>query len=472
MGESTAALLCAVLLPVRAWGYSPLGSVSPVIHVGDGRVIQRRGTSLPSCSAGTDRSDNGEGENRSEFIRGLTVAFGSAVATAFSPGVGRAIDLGGMEFGFEKAGNFDVSPEDNPDGLRSPRPNAYRVDYTDPPTSVPFPKDLEPRIIDDLSKQQVVFFGGHGDSLVDNKLAASLMKRVASKLRNKVAIGIEQVERKFQPALDGYIAEGANTRTKKPSGGVEQGLEEADAALKLATQWEERSPYSFEAYLPIFHLARQQGIPLLALGVDSESASQVLRQGLEALDADDRNRYVSDFKGFIGTARDIGFQVYADQLIFSAYDQLVEEGKLGDKPPSRPNFFSARILGDEGVASGVVDYVTEKYTPVLVLQREDHVKFGFGASARAERIGESLGTKVSSKTVLLNPTAKDSLSGTTALRLALQLADDLYSGKPLANYFWFSKSPKVNLIPRMVNPEDKSWFEKINLYDFKSPPVT
>lgn len=74
--------------------------------------------------------------------------------------------------------------------------------------------------------------------------------------------------------------------------------------------------------------------------------------------------------------------------------------------------------------------------------------------------------------MLLNPTAEDTLSGTRALRLALEYAEDLYAGKPLADYIWFTKSPKVNQIPRMVNPENKGWLESINLYDFREPAAT
>lgn len=58
----------------------------------------------------------------------------------------QAIDLGGVEFGFKVKDTFDIPAEDNPDGLRSPRPLAYRVEFTDPPTTVPFPRDTEVRV--------------------------------------------------------------------------------------------------------------------------------------------------------------------------------------------------------------------------------------------------------------------------------------------------------------------------------------
>lgn len=41
------------------------------------------------------------------------------------------------------------------------------------------------------------------------------------------------------------------------------------------------------------------------------------------------------------------------QLIFPSYDRLKDAGLLGKKPPTKPNFFAARILADEALASKV-----------------------------------------------------------------------------------------------------------------------
>ncbi|CAM9595553.1 unnamed protein product [Choristocarpus tenellus] len=113
--------------------------------------------------------------------------------------------------------------------------------------------------------QQLVFFGSHGASDTDHVLAAKLMGRIANQLRNKLAIGLEQVERQFQPALDAYIASGGKAQS---SPGEEKATEEADAELKRDTQWEARSLFPFESYLPVLHMARTRGIPLVALGVE------------------------------------------------------------------------------------------------------------------------------------------------------------------------------------------------------------
>lgn len=51
------------------------------------------------------------------------------------------------------------------------------------------------------------------------------------------------------------------------------------------------------------------------LGVScSENAFEVLQRGMDGLSEDDRNNYVSDFKGFLSYVKAKGFQSYADQV--------------------------------------------------------------------------------------------------------------------------------------------------------------
>ena len=52
---------------------------------------------------------------------------------------------------------------------------------------------LQNNLVEEMSKNQLVFFGVHGESAVDQQTAAGVMGRVATKLKEKVAIGLEQV---------------------------------------------------------------------------------------------------------------------------------------------------------------------------------------------------------------------------------------------------------------------------------------
>lgn len=68
----------------------------------------------------------------------------------------------------------------------------------------------------------------------------------------------------FQPALDAYVAGGGQGGDGKDGGD----LASADAELARATQWAERCAFPLDNFLPLFHLARRRGLPMVALGVD------------------------------------------------------------------------------------------------------------------------------------------------------------------------------------------------------------
>ena len=61
-------------------------------------------------------------------------------------------------------------------------------------------------------------------------------------------------------------------------------------------------------------------------------------------------------------------------------------------------------------------------------------------------------TEDSVTTILLNPTAKETLSQSRRLRLEIGTApENLDYQSKLADYLWFSQMPKVNLIPRLMD---------------------
>lgn len=53
----------------------------------------------------------------------------------------------------------------------------------------------QPNLVKEISGQELVFFGVHGDDATDQVLAAKVMDKLANKLQNKAAIGLEQARR-------------------------------------------------------------------------------------------------------------------------------------------------------------------------------------------------------------------------------------------------------------------------------------
>lgn len=92
-----------------------------------------------------------------------------------------------------------------------------------------------------------------------------------------MAIGLEQVQVQFQPILDAYLD-------------AQISIEE----LRSGVEWDTRWIWPFEGYQPVFELARELQIPLVALNVDSEDLIMVEKGGLPNLPRDRLQQYIRD----------------------------------------------------------------------------------------------------------------------------------------------------------------------------------
>ena len=375
-----------------------------------------------------------------------------------------------------------VSPEYPPAPKAANRPKVYSVEMTDPPSLQPRTTRGEEGAINRFAEADIVLLGEHHSSEKDHELQANIVSRMleSTKRNNKqLVIGLEMVQKgipAFQAALDAYV------RSKKED--ITEA--DADAAFIKGTDWLNRWVWDFNVYKPIFHLARNKGIPLVALNVLSETQQSVKESGLEGLSDIEKQIYVPDLEGFIASVKGPGFQRYTEKVILPSYQFHAENKLLGDNP-SQEKFFSSRILWDEGMASSAVTYLSEQSanTMMVVLTGADHVKFGYGIRERAIRGLKNFREKrnaanialfeqltasatgdekkkpqkpaellkdVKVLSVLLNPTAQDSLSETTQLQLCLAYGPFLKDQKPLADFIWFSDSPPVKILTRPKNP--------------------
>ena len=361
------------------------------------------------------------------------------------------------------------------------RPKVYSVEMTDPPSLQPRTTRGEEGAIKRFAEADIVLLGEHHSSLQDHELQATIVSRMleSTKKNNKqLVIGLEMVQKgipAFQEALDTYVSSKSNDISEI----------DADAAFIKGTDWLNRWVWDFEVYKPIFHLARNRGIPLVALNVLSETQQSVKENGFDALSDIEKQIYIPDPEGFIASVKGPGFQRYTEKVILPSYQFHAENKLLGDNP-SQEKFFSSRILWDEGMASSAVTYLTEQKadTMMVVLTGGDHVKFGYGIRERAIRSLKTFREKrnnasqaayellkaavdgdekkkpqkpldlnkdVKVLSVLLNPTAQDSLSQTVQLQLCLAYGPFLKDQKPLADFLWFTDSPPVKILTRPKN---------------------
>lgn len=129
------------------------------------------------------------------------------------------------------------------------------------------------------SQGGALWLGEHHNSKRDHTLQVELIEQLHAKItpERPLAIGLEQVQRQFQPALDDYIAGRISTQQ-----------------LRQNVQWDQRWVWPFEVYEPLIVMARDLKIPLIALNVNSEDLALVEKGGLPALPRDRLQQYITD----------------------------------------------------------------------------------------------------------------------------------------------------------------------------------
>ena len=280
-----------------------------------------------------------------------------------------------------------------------------------PDTSPDLNPGLKPISSSDLKKTLAMtkgnggalWLGEHHNSLTDHQLQADFVqdiydqrKRSFGRKAPPMAIGLEQVQLQFQPALDAYVAGKISAED-----------------LKVAVEWEKRWSWSFDGYLPVFETARKLQIRLVALNVDSEDLGLVELGGFPNLPRERLKRYISDPQGFADFARKTSYKTYVDYVISPSYDMHKDMGILRstitgqrlDEDMPFVRFFSGRILWDEGMASAAYSWTKANPGGLMVgLVGADHVKFQDGIVGRYARMAKGKRDNIS---VILNPTLID-----------------------------------------------------------------
>ena len=273
-----------------------------------------------------------------------------------------------------------------------------------------------------LSSQKgggALWLGEHHNSAKDHAMQEQILCHLhQARLRNgsggrgaadpsMIAVGLEQVEVQFQPVLDDFSKGLLST-----------------AELRKQVEWDTRWTWPFELYEPVFARARDYGMPLVALNVNTEDLVFVETSGLPGLPKDRMRAYIADTAGFAQFATTREFSTYVDYVIRPSYDmhqalgllQYSRSGRRLDEAMSFRNFFSGRILWDEAMASRAAAWTRTHPGGLMVgLVGADHVKFRNGIPGRFARLVAGQ-PEVTCTSILLNPTMIDTRpSGTVGM---------------------------------------------------------
>lgn len=205
-----------------------------------------------------------------------------------------------------------------------------------------------------LKSRPVMLLGEHHDSAEHHRWQLQTLSALHGR-GAKLVIGLEMVPRRLQPVLDRWV-EGELT---------------AKAFLD-AVEWRRVWGYDAGLYLPLFHFARMNRVPLMALNVERALVSRVAAEGWAAVPEAEREGVTAPAPASAAYRRSLAI-VYAQKEAIKAAqpetlhgksasppaehtpEPQVDEKKLAeiDEKPGFQHFVEAQLLWDRAMAEGL-----------------------------------------------------------------------------------------------------------------------
>ncbi|MES9947394.1 MAG: ChaN family lipoprotein [Candidatus Thiodiazotropha sp.] len=209
-------------------------------------------------------------------------------------------------------------------------------------------------LIEKVADRRVVFVGESHDQYQHHLNQLAIIEGLHAK-HSDLGIGLEFFFQPYQDVLDRYIA---------------GEIDEAD--LIRESEYFDRWRFDYRLYRPIFQYAREHGIPLIALNLESEITRQVGREGIESLPEELKLRLPAEID------RDNEDYHKRLQSIFDAHPH--KEGR------SFENFLEVQLLWDEGMAQRAAEWMQRNpESHLVILAGVGHLMYGDGIPKRLLR---------------------------------------------------------------------------------------
>jgi uncharacterized iron-regulated protein len=209
---------------------------------------------------------------------------------------------------------------------------------------------------------QVVLLGELHDNADHHRWELQTVATLAA-LRPKVVLGFEMFPRRVQGALDRWVTGELNE---------EDFLKESD--------WSRVWGFDAAFYLPLFHFARINRIPMVALNVERDFVRMVGSKGLEAVPPEKR-------EGVSVPAA--ASEAYLERL-FTSYTQHPEKN---EPAPSRADpefrrFVEAQLVWDRAMAQALANAAARAPDALVIgIMGSSHIARGDGVPRQLESLG-------------------------------------------------------------------------------------
>ena len=214
-------------------------------------------------------------------------------------------------------------------------------------------------LIEQLATNQAVLLGETHDSAEDHRWQLHTLAQLHAR-QPRLAIGFEMFPRRLQPVLDRWVTG-----------------ELSEAEFLRETDWNRVWGYDARLYLPLFHYARMNRLPMLALNVERSLVSAVDARGWEGVPESQRE----------GVTRPAAPPEAYRTMLRQVYSHHPEK-RQDDAGFER--FVQAQATWDRAMAEGIAAHLRRHPDTLVVgILGAGHVRFGHGVAHQLKDLGVS-----------------------------------------------------------------------------------
>ena len=216
-------------------------------------------------------------------------------------------------------------------------------------------------ILSRAARELVVLLGESHENADHHRWQLNTIAGLAA-LSPRLVLGFEMFPRRVQGVLDRWV-----------------GGELGEAEFLKASDWSSVWGYETALYLPLFHFARLNRIPMVALNVEREFVRTVGAKGLEAVPVDKR-------EGVSGAAPATG--PYVERL-FAAYSEHPDKGGVASRSdPEFRRFVDAQLVWDRAMAQALAEAAVKSPGALVIgIMGASHISDGFGVPHQLQSMG-------------------------------------------------------------------------------------
>jgi len=219
-----------------------------------------------------------------------------------------------------------------------------------------------PEILGRAATAQVALLGESHDNADHHRWELQTVAALAA-LRPKLVLGFEMFPRRVQGALDRWVAG-----------------ELSEAEFLKAADWSRVWGYEAAFYLPLFHFARLNRIPMVALNVERDFVRTVGAKGLAAVPPEKR-------EGLSAPAP--AGEAYLERLFasYTRHPDKQEPAPVRTDPGFR-NFVEAQLVWDRAMAQALADAAARNPDALVVgVMGSRHAAHGDGVPHQLQGLG-------------------------------------------------------------------------------------